>query len=144
MSLSSRVDMEKLRFWMSGEIQGDIDDGSFILVRKTVEEAVTQSIEDKSYGQGLKLWAYLAIILEPNTDRYYPEVKRYSKRKKEVEFRLKIDHQQFLQGDRQTHLRLLSESVLRCLELMRDMHIKGLDLDRLTADVTDCLGKYLE
>lgn len=134
----------KLRFWMSGEIQGDIDDASYIAARKAVEQAVNAQLGERDYGRGLKLWAYLSIILNPEIDRYYPEVKRYSKRKKEVEFRLKIDHNQFVHGDHKTHLRLLAESVLRSLDLMQEMNIKDLDLDKLTIDVTQCLSKYLK
>ncbi len=132
-----------MKFWMSGEVQSDVGD-VHRESRKIIETAVNKGISEKSYGSGLKLWAYLAVILDSKTDPYYPEVKKYSKRKKEVEFRLKIDHQKFLKGGPETHLRLLSESVLRSLELMREMRIKDLDLDKLTADVTQCLSKYLK
>ena len=98
----------------------------------------------KNYGSGLKLWSYLAIILDSKTDPYYPEFKRYSRRKKEAEFRLKINHKQFLNGSPDTYLRLMSESVLRSLNLMAEMKIKDIDLNRLMEDVTGCLSKYLK
>jgi len=136
--------MESIKLWMSGEIQlkGEIHE-SYRLSKNIVEEEVNECIKEHNYGDGLKEWAYLSVILGEEIDPHYPEVKRYRKQKKEVEFRLKIDHQEFLQGDSKTHLRLLAQSVLRSLELMKDMHIKDLDLERLTADVTLCLSKYL-
>ena len=127
---------------MSGEIQGDIGD-FYRTARNSLEAVLKKCIEGKDYGEGVKLWAYIAIILNNETDPYYSEVKRYRKKKKEIEFRLKISHREFLEGCCETHLRLLSQSVLRSLELMKDMRIKDFDLDSLTADVTQCLSKYL-
>ena len=143
MSLITRANLKTIEFWMSGEIEINVDD-SHRTARKIIEKQVNESIGTNHYGEGLKLWSYLAIILDSKTAPYYPEVKRYSRRKKEVEFRLKINHRKFLEGSPETHLRLLSESVLRSLKLMHEMKIKDLDLDRLEADVTKCLSKYLK
>lgn len=132
-----------LRFWMSGEIEGDVYD-AYDKAEKTVETEVAQCIQHKDYGGGLRLWAYLAIILDSKTAPYYPEVKRYSQRKKEVEFRLKINHQEFLEGSPETQLKLMAESVLRSLYLMPEIGVKDVDLEQLTEDVTHCLYNYIK
>jgi hypothetical protein len=131
-----------LRFWMSGEIQSDVG-YAHQEAWKPIEGHINECVGERDYGEGLKLWAYIAVILNEETDSYYPEIKRYRKREKEVEFRLKINHKEFLEGDSNTHIRLLAQSVLRSLELMKGMHIKDFDLDSLITDVNQCLSKYL-
>jgi hypothetical protein len=134
--------VHNFNFWMSGEIQNDVGD-YYRIARNIIEPVLNQCVEGKSYGEGLKEWAYLAIILKPGIDEYYPEIKRYRKKKREVEFRLKIDHAKFLEGDSKMHLKLLSQSVLRSLELMKEMNIKNFDLPQLIVDVNRGLSEYL-
>ncbi len=134
--------MESIRFWMSGEIQNDVGD-CYRVARNTIEAVLNQHVEGKDYGEGLKEWAYIAIILKPGFDEYYLEIKRYRKKKREVEFRLKINYKKFLKGNSKTHLKMVAESVLRSFDLMRQMNIKDCDLERLTNDVKQCLSKYL-
>ncbi|MBN1795293.1 MAG: hypothetical protein JW804_01340, partial [Sedimentisphaerales bacterium] len=127
--------VEYLTFWMSGEIEGDVYD-DYDLTENTIENNIKNFINNKNYGTGIKLWSFLTILLEPNTDPYYPEIKRYSRKNKQVEFRLKIDYKKFRDGNDKSRLKLLAESVLRSVKLMREMKIKDFDIDRLEADVT--------
>jgi hypothetical protein len=135
--------MQYFRFWISGEIQGDVPDFAFINARKTIESVLNKCAEEKNYGEGLKEWAFIAIILKSGFDEYYPEIKKYRPKKKEVEFRLKISFEEFLKGDSKIQLKLFAESVLRSLDLMREMKIKDFDLEKFTKDVTQCLSQFL-
>jgi len=137
-----KTQMKGIKFWMSGEIQSEVGD-CYRQAQNTIEAVLNQCVGVRNYGEGLKEWAYIAIILKPDIDKYYPEVKRYRKKKREVEFRLKINYKKFLKGNAETHLRLVAESVLRSFSLMREMNIKKFDLERLTKDVNQCLSKYL-
>ena len=138
-----KMQMASIKFWISGEIQSDVGD-CYREAQNTIEAVLNQYVEGKDYGEGLKLWTYIAIILKPGFDEYYPEIKRYRKKKREVEFRLKINYKKFLKGNAETHLKLMAESVLRSFDLMRDMNIKDCDLERLISDVSQCLSKYLK
>jgi len=138
-----KTQMASIKFWMSGEIQSEVDD-KFDATWKVIEAELNQCVEGKNYGEGLKEWAFIAIILKPGFDEYYPEIKRYRKKKREVEFRLKIDYKEFLKGNAEANLKLFAQSVLRSFSLMREMNIKNFDLERLTNDVSQCLSRYLD
>src|SRR4030042_1145061 len=127
-----------MELWVSGEIQGDIGD-RYRAARKLVKTAMNSCIKDRDYGEGLKKWYYIAIILDFE-DEAYGEVAKYSKRKKEVEFRLKIDHDAFLSAHTAGQVRLVSQSLLRSLRMMPEIGVKDVDFDRLTADVTRSLA----
>ncbi|MFH1932546.1 MAG: Imm44 family immunity protein [Pseudomonadota bacterium] len=138
-----KIQMASIRFWMSGKIQSDVGD-YYREASNIIEAVLNQYVEGENYGEGLKEWGFIAIILKSGFDEYYPEIKRYRKKKREVEFRLKINYKKFLKGNAETHLKLMAESVLRSFDLMREMNIKDFDLERLTSDVTQCLSKYLK
>jgi hypothetical protein len=126
-----------MRLWMSGEIMGDVSDSHRIL-SLLIEGTVNECIRDKDYGHGLKGWAYIAIILDFENEGY-GEVAKYRKRLKEVEFRLKIDHESFCKGGLVDQVRLMAESLLRSLRMMPEIGVKDVDFDGLTADVRRCL-----
>jgi hypothetical protein len=126
-----------MEFWMSGEIQNDVYN-EYRSVRKSLEHQINRCIGNKEYGIGLKEWAYLAIIRKEDS-KDYDEVAEYSKKKKEAEFRLKIDHNSFLYGEHEDRVRLISDSILRSLEMMPNIGVVDVDLIELKKDISNCL-----
>jgi hypothetical protein len=125
--------------WISGEIMDDVGDGE-MMARKLIEPAINNCIKDKDYGKGLVKWYYIAIILDSHGPPY-KEITKYYKTKKEVEFRLKIDHEDFLSGNNAKKVWLMSESLLRSIKLMPEIGVKDVGFERLTADVSRCLAE---
>src|SRR5882757_8793876 len=82
-----------MHLWMSAEVQLDVGD-AYRLARNEIEAKINKALSTKDYGQGLRKLALIVIIRELDSPDY-GEVKRYSKRKLEAEFRLKIDHAAF-------------------------------------------------
>jgi hypothetical protein len=130
-----------MELWISGEIQSDVDEG-FTRAFKLIEPAVNECIGDKDCGGGLKKWYYIAIILGFE-DEDYGEVAKCRKSKKEVEFRLKIDHAAFLAATTAGQVRLMSDSLLRSIKMMPEIGVKDVDFDSLYADVSQCLSQLV-
>lgn len=127
---------------MSAEIQRDVYD-DYRQARQVIEREINNCIGKKDYGKGLKKWAYIAIIRARDSDDY-DEVAEYSKNKGIVEFRLKLNHDAFLKGTPTDRVRLLSDSLIRSLEMMPEIGVVGVDLTKLRKDVSHCISKVVD
>jgi len=125
--------------WTSGEIMDDVGN-EFRCVRNLLENAVNEYISERDYGEGLIEWDYIAIILDFE-DPTYKEVTKYRKKRREAEFRLKIDHSEFLAADKARKVWLMSESLIRSIKMMPEIGVKDVDFDRLLEDVSNCLAE---
>jgi hypothetical protein len=96
---------------------------SFRSVRARLEKAVNAQIASLSAVEFEK-WAVIAI-LRPDDHPDYQEVSRLDKRKKVIEFRLKIDYAAFSSGSEKEQFFLLKRLLLRSLG---DMPKKGIPL----------------
>jgi hypothetical protein len=131
-----------MELWMSGEIQIDVAD-QYRHARRVVEHKINSCIGKKVYGTALIEWAYIAIIRAEDSEDY-DEVTKYWKKRKVAEFRLKIDYDAFRNGTPRDHVRLLSESLMRSLDLMREIGVVDVDLETLRKDVKSCLARAAE
>ena len=82
---------------MSSEAEADVSD-ELREVRNRLETKVNAAIANRDYGDGLREWAFIAMIFG-DIDPGYKEVTRYSRNKKEYESRLRIDHAKFKAAD---------------------------------------------
>jgi hypothetical protein len=123
-----------MKIWMSGEIQSDIAEG-YDRARKQIEAAFNRSFAERDFGEGLVELAYIAIIRKIDSPDY-GEVKKYSKRDRSAEFRLKIPHEIFLRANDHERTRLVAASVLRAVGLLRDLKIKNFDHPTFDAEFT--------
>jgi Immunity protein 44 len=121
--------------WMSGEIQSDIAD-EYRLARKDVEVAVNAALGASNYGDGLSKWSLIAIILEEDHPDF-DEVKRYRKKERNFEFRLKISHAEFKATDSVGRRKLIVEALLRSIAEMRRLAIRSIDSAKLESDVRE-------
>ena len=119
-------------FWMSAEIQRDVSP-QYTAALNEIEPALNAIIETSDYGT-LARWSFIAIILDDG-DPYYGEVKRYHKKTRVFEFRLKTDHATFKAADDLGKRKLIMASILRSIDEMRQLVPKGIDYGRLESDV---------
>jgi hypothetical protein len=126
-----------VRIWTSGELQHDVGE-PFRFARKDVERELSNSVLSEDYGAGVIKWALIYILL-PANDSFLPEIQRYKKRKREVEFRLKVDHQAFKESDAFTQRRLLAAAFLRSIDLSGELGIADFDAERFKLDVVQVL-----
>ncbi len=130
-----------MKLFVSGETQGDIYD-EFRVARNEIEDALAVFLQKRDYGSGLKGWYEIPMITPWRDDKNYPEVKKYSKRNKEVEFRLRINHRAFKRADALGKRKLICKSLLRSIKLMSKMNIPDFDHARFSSDVTAFFEKH--
>ena len=116
-------------FWMSGEIEGDVYD-EYRVARNGVEPAVKEALTGKDFGVGFKQLSIIPVLREHDHPDY-DEVRRYHKKRRDFEFRLKISHAAFKAADAVGHRRLIMENILRAVEEMKKMRIKDVDCAKL-------------
>lgn len=131
-----------MKIWISGEVDADVFE-PFRLAINDIEAAINSVIARKEYGRGIKGWTYIAVVMtvqDPPFDNWFPEIKKYHKKNKRVEFRLAIDHQRFKKGRDTTKRKLLFASILRSIALLEELGIEDCATDRLRMDIFG-LGK---
>ncbi|WP_071059047.1 Imm44 family immunity protein [Pelistega sp. MC2] len=107
-----------MRLWTSAEAEHTVGQEYSKIVRG-IEKIVNSYIEDKQFSDAYKdwRWAYIAMLEGPIMKTMdLPEIVRRSIKRKVLEFRLKIDYQSFLDGDYNQRLKLIIDSLNRCLE----------------------------
>jgi hypothetical protein len=124
-----------MKLWMSAEISGDCYE-PYSEIRKTIENTFNQSLSENDYGQSVESWDYIVILLPPDSAKYYEEIKKYHKSDKSLEFRLKIDNEQFKNSNKATQMKLVCESLLRSLDMPIVKTLLFFNYEQLREDFT--------
>lgn len=127
-----------MKIWMSGELQADIGDAC-ATVQNEMELVINRRIKNNDYGVAVARWSLIPIILDFE-DPVYHEVKKYSHGRKVAQFRLKIDHGEFLRADMAGKRRLMFAMILRSIALFPVLKVKGFDVDRFRRDM-EAIGR---
>jgi Immunity protein 44 len=122
-----------MELWMSAEVWGDVDT-SLRKVSRHIEEVVNGSLGARDYGEGVRKWALIAILLPPDMQEDYPERFKYHKSDKTLEFRLRIDLKTFRKADESNQKRLVSEALLQSLDILDQKKVPNFDHHKLRAD----------
>ncbi len=104
-----------MKLWMSAEEMEECGEDNRV-IRREIEPRINELIKDCILGD-YREWAVITIILNENGPDY-KEIVRRSLKNKELEFRLKIDYNEFMKSDTKQKKRLVLEVLLRSLDLM--------------------------
>lgn len=124
-----------MKLWMSGEIQHDVAEG-YREARLVVQSKVNERLQGITLNTNLDQWAFIGII-RPDDHPDYQEVKKFDKRHRTIEFRLKIDHAQFLSGSHAERVVLIIQALMRSVDLMNSLGIDSDDIDKLKSLLLD-------
>ena len=116
-------------FWMSGEIEGDVYD-DYNVAQNEIEPAINSALKGNEFGRGFVRLSLIPIML-PEDDPDYDEIRRYHKKDRDFEFRLKIPHAVFKAASPLGQRRLVMQNILRAVDEMRKMRVKDVDCDKL-------------
>lgn len=116
-----------MKLWIGGEVEAELAD-VFRMARNSVEKKINNIIERQRYEVPFKSWDCIAII---RNDEDFAEVHKFSRKKRDMDFRLKIDFRLFKEGDESTREQLLFQMLLRSLALLSEKGVHEPDLDRL-------------
>ena len=122
-----------MKLWMSGEIHIDVGD-DYRQARAKIEKSINEALNPQNYGEGVQKWNFIAIILPQGWGENYPEVKKYNRKGRSIEFRLKIDFDEFRVSSSIVQEKLICQSLLRSLKLVREMNIENINLDNWEGD----------
>ena len=125
---------------MSAEIQSDVSD-QFSTANNDIEPAVNTALAGTDFGSGFSSLVIIHIIrLIDHPD--YPEVRRYHKKDKDFEFRLKIRHADFKAAGALGQRRLLMENILRAVDEMKKMAVKDVEVDKLERAIREVAAAH--
>ena len=85
-------------------------------IQREIKPKINELIKNCTLGD-YKEWAVITIILNENGPDY-KEIIRRSLKNKELEFRLKIDYNEFMNSDYNHKKKLVLELLIRSLDLM--------------------------
>ena len=119
-----------MKLWISSETQSDVFD-DFRKASLKVEDCINEVIVDKTYGLALDGWDCIAIL---RNDDDFEELVQYSPKKKEMDFRLRIDYESFKSGNDLEREQLVFGMLIRSLKLL---NVKGLDGDGMESLESD-------
>ena len=136
-----------MKVWMSSESSKAVLNEEQLtqlnVARNYVRELLNHKLEHKSYDIPLDSWNCITIMMGP---KGFEERVMYSFKKKTMDFRLKINYEEFNSTDDLGRKKLIFEMMLRSLDLLKIKFEKvrpKLDqkvyeeLDRLKKDVLD-------
>ena len=130
-----------MKIWLSSEMESDVADDCRVL-RNEIEKKINENFQKKSiFSLGVDKLALIFIILGPNSGLDYSEIKKYRKKKKEVEFRLKVDHSTFLNSNLEAKRKMLLQTLLRAVRLIPDLNVENFDVEIFEDAVKDVANK---
>ncbi|MCK9818255.1 hypothetical protein M1B35_30040 [Pseudomonas sp. MAFF 302046] len=88
-------------------------------------------------------WSFISIILSGKFVSDYPEVFKFNKKSKVLEFRLKIDHESFKQADESLQISMMLDSIERSIGLMSKFKMVESDRNLLLDAVNETRKKLL-
>ncbi|MCG8612680.1 MAG: Imm44 family immunity protein [Pseudomonadales bacterium] len=127
-----------MKLWIGSEYEEDIGD-QLREARNFVEEDINKTIEDKTYEIELDDWDCIAIIM--NDDPFHDEVIKYSKKKRDMDFRLKINFDEFRSADSLGRQKLIYQMLLRSLNLLLEKGANEAGVNALVQDVSVVANK---
>ncbi len=129
-----------MQFWNSCEAEVDVAD-PLRYAGNDIEDKLNEALSTRSYGDGVVEWAIIFIMLSQD-DPNYCEIQRFHKKRKVVEFRLKVDHAKFKSGTEIEQRQLLSAAILRSFRLTSKMKLDDFDQTKYESDVCQVLTSH--
>lgn len=124
-----------VRFWMSAECDAKVYD-DFRMIRIKIEADVKSLVKQHDYGNGLKKWSVIPVVLSTAAKRdVFDEIEKVDLKKRECEFRLHVPLMKFRKADMPNKFDMIKEVILRSLRLTKEAGIERFDFDRLHKDI---------
>lgn len=132
-----------MKFFLSGEIDGtrplDAIDKKFRVSRELVTNKLTPILESNDYGNAVKELSIIPIIVkqpkEMDDEGWFRERKLFKRKSSSADFRLRIDYDQFCNGDDKARIDLIVKNIINSVQILRSRATKDFDGERLEADI---------
>lgn len=129
-----------MKIWTSSETSSGLGKGPGSILLD-IENSFNSELSDKNYGSGIIEFTYIAIILGKEFD-IYDEIKKFHKKKKELEFRLKVNYSDFRNASEEEKYNLLFLSILLAIDESKKFNISSYDQASLRSDFVELGVRY--
>jgi hypothetical protein len=112
--------------------------------RNSVENKIQTLLADKDYGNGISYWGHILIASTPEVYNagFFKEIKKYRKKKTELELRLRVDYKKLKKADNSETLKLICESILKGVDIAEhELRIKDFEFASFRNDLTNLFTK---
>ena len=131
-----------MKLWMSAEEMEECGKENSI-IRNEIEPRINELIKHCKLGNYVE-WAVITIILNEKGPKY-KEIIRRSLKNKELEFRLKIDYNEFMKSDYNHKKKLVLEVLLHSLDLMEKWkELKQAERERIKSLIREEYSEIFE
>ncbi|MCW7471769.1 Imm44 family immunity protein [Leptospira kanakyensis] len=121
-----------MKLWIGGELEAEIGE-NFRLSRNIVEKKINEFLKTVLYKVDFSDWDCIAIV---RNDDNFQETYKYSKKKKEMDIRLKIDFNQFKTANHHEQESLIFKMLQRSLEILKNKVENTENLELLIKEFT--------
>lgn len=91
----------------------------------------------KSYGLGIETLVVGIICVKPEFDFFFKVRKKYSKKRKLLEYDIKLDHAKVLAADQNELVEIIRDGILGSFAVFDELKIKDFDAERFKSDMVD-------
>ena len=120
-----------MELWIGGEIDSVVGD-DFRKARNSLEDRINAFLSTRNYNLPFNGWDVICIL---RNDNEFDEIHKYSKKNNDMDFRLSVNYSTFLEGDALKKEKLIFDTLLRSLEILKDKGISEKELDVLKQDL---------
>ncbi|MGP9314091.1 Imm44 family immunity protein [Yersinia pseudotuberculosis] len=117
-----------MKLWVSSEADIDVAE----LYRETrifIEKQVNSNLDEITFDHDYDKWAFIVMIRD--SKNWADEVAKRHIKRKVLEFRLKIDHNEFLNGNFSQRANLFLDALQRSIDKMENLGISLEDRNKL-------------
>ena len=127
-----------MKFFLSGEIDESVS-MQFQDARSVVQVKLEKFLRDRSYGNEVNELNIIPIIVdlpeEMDEQGWYKERKLFKRATHSSDFRLRINHQDFLNGNDKQRICLLVENIITAIDILSTRAKKDFDHANLKKDI---------
>lgn len=120
-----------MKLWMSAETQSNVADDLRVL-RNEIVDKINQEIINKDYDIGVSGWDVIIIL---QSDGGLGERTKYNKKKREMDFRLRLNFDEYAKAERSERLRMIFFLIEKSLDILKILGGNADEIDKLVADV---------
>ncbi|HBW36736.1 Imm44 family immunity protein [Desulfosporosinus sp. BICA1-9] len=128
--------------FMSGEVDKQVGD-IYREIRKDIEENL-KVLKDNYYGSEVTIIGIIPIIvkltLELEAAGFFKERQQFNAKKKEADFRLRIDLDKFVNSSSQIRKMMVVKNIIESIRLLKRKAKKDFHGEKLENDILNLLG----
>lgn len=113
-------------------------------IQNVISAKLNSLLKEKKYGNGILDWGHISICnpAEFYEAGFFNEIRKYYKKEKDLDLRLKIDYEAMLKADEQEVFGLVCESILRGVDIAEhELKINNFDFRAFRNDLTASFKK---